>query len=415
MNFGMVLSNLFNFLIVFYIGWLTLDFKKRSIFKYTIIYIFIFLIQCMSNYNGPNHFASIVTIINFILLTSYTFECSLHESLLISFFSLVFGSLAEFLSMIIMFFLFKLGPQTNISSPTYSLALLLSHLIFFVFANIFIWINKLYSPKMSQLGSWIILIVPLSTILFFMNISNYFSLVQDNKSVLICLVLLVLSNIITLLYFYKVINSVNLEKQLAEEKQLKEKTEIEYKLLSNQYNNNYTLLHTLLHSYIDLKKLLERKKYDELSLKIDDLANRTFSEFNSIYTGSYILNILISNKLEVIRKNNIHIRCSLIYTDFSFLELIDQKTFFDHILNLCISECKKNKYEMRQIFIRSNLKNSYPYLHVFLPSNSEKIDLSENNKAFYKLIKKYNIIILQDSTTHDIRMLHIKFFFNFEL
>lgn len=411
MNFGMVLSNLFNFLIVFHIGWLTLDFKKRSIFKYTIIYIFIFLIQCMSNYNGPNHFASIVTIINFFLLLSYSFKCSFYEALLISSFSLIFGSLAEFISMVIMYLLFDFGPYNNIASPKYSLALILSNLIFLMFANIFVYLKKTYLPDSFQLKSWKILIVPFSTILIFMNISNYYSLVLNNTIVLICFILLVLSNVITLFYFYKMLNTINLEKQLLKEKQLKEKNELEYKLLSNQYNNNYNLLHTLLHSYVILNKLIEEKKYTELSTQIENLSNKTFSEFNSISTGSYILNILINNKLEIMRKNNIHIRCSLLYTDFSFLELADQKKFFNILLNLCINECLKNKSEMRQIFINSKIKNLHPYLHLFLPSTSEKLYLLEKNKDLNELIKKYNIISFQKLTTTDTQILHVQFIF----
>lgn len=246
MNIGMILSNILNFLIVLYVGKSTLKFKNRPILKFAIFDISIIAIQCLSNYNGPSHFASVITVLNFILLISYTFECSFYENLLISFFSLILGSLAEFLSMIVMYFLLNLGPQTDISSPVYFLALILSNFIFFIFANMFIYIKKTYSPDTPQQNSWKILIVPFSTILIFMNISDYFSLVQDNISVLICFIFLVLSNVITLFYFYRLLNIVNLEKQLLVEKQLKEKTELGYKLLSNQYNNNYTLLHVII-------------------------------------------------------------------------------------------------------------------------------------------------------------------------
>lgn len=111
------------------------------------------------------------------------------------------------------------------------------------------------------------------------------------------------------------------------------------------------------------------------------------------------------------RKNNIHIRCSLLYTDFSFLELADQKKFFNILLNLCINECLKNKSEMRQIFISSKIKKLHPYLHLFLPSTSEKLYLLEKNKDLNELIKKYNIIFFQKLTTTDTQILHVQFIF----
>lgn len=411
MNFNMILSNILNFLIVFYIGKSTLEFKKRPLIKYIVFYFFIILFQCISNNNGPNHCASIVTIINFILLISYTFKCSFHETLLISFFSLVFGSLAEFLSMIIMYFLLDLGPQTSIASITYFLALILSNFIFFIFSNIFIYLKKTYSPGLPQERSWNILIVPFSTILIFMNISDYYSLVQNDESVLICFIFLVLSNIITLFYFYKLLNSVNLEKQLQEEKLLKERTELEYKLLSNQYNNNYTLLHTLLHSYIDLKKLLNEKKYHELSKQIDDLSNDVFSEFNSISTGSLILNIVISNKLETLRKFNIKIRSSILYSDFTFMDLIDQKSFFNTLINLSINDCKKNEHDKRIIFISSKIQERKIYFHLYFPVSCQKNykeNLFQKNKELNRIIKKYDInFTLNQTKTKDINILHI--------
>lgn len=411
MNLNMILSNILNFLIIFYIGKSTLEFKKRPLIKYIVFYFFIILFQCISNNNGPNHCASIITIINFILLISYTFKCSFHETLLISSFSLVFGSLAEFLSMIIMFFLLDLGPQTSISSITYFLALILSNFIFFIFTNVFIYLKRTYSPGLPQERSWKILIVPFSTILIFMNISDYYSLVQNDKLVLICFIFLVLSNIITLFYFYKLLNSVNIEKQLQEEKQLKERTELEYKLLSNQYNNNYTLLHTLLHSYIDLKKLLDEKKYYELSLQLENLSNDIFSEFNSISTGSLILNILISNKLEILRKYNIKIRSSILYSDFTFMNLIDQKSFFNTLINLSINECKKNEQGKRTIFISSKFQESKIYFHIYFPIPDQKKDegnLFKINKVLNRIIKKYDINFKQiEAKNNDINILHI--------
>lgn len=404
MNFNMILSNILNFLIVFYIGKSTLEFKKRPLIKYIVFYLFIILFQCISNNNGPNHCASIITIINFILLISYNFKCSFHETLLISFFSLVFGSLAEFLSMIIMYFLLDLGPQTSISSITYFLALILSNFIFYIFSNIFIYLKKTYSPGLPQERSWKILIVPFSTILIFMNISDYYSLVQDNESVLICFIFLVLSNIITLFYFYKLLNSVNLEKQLLEERQLKERTEHEYKLLSNQYNNNYTLLHTLLHSYVDLKNLLNERKYEELSKQIEYLSNKIFNEFNSISTGSLILNILISNKLDTLRKYNIIIRSSILYSDFSFMDLIDQKSFFNTILNLSINECKKNDYNKRVIIISSKLKKNTIYFHIYFPISNDNLyknNLFQINKELNRISLKYNVNFSQNQAKYN--------------
>lgn len=411
MNFNMILSNILNFLIVFYIGKSTLEFKKRPLIKYIVFYFFIILFQCISNNNGPNHCASIVTIINFILLISYNFKCSFHETLLISFFSLVFGSLAEFLSMIIMYFLLDLGPQTSIASITYFLALILSNLIFFIFSNIFIYLKKTYSPGLPQERSWKILIVPFSTILIFMNISDYYSLVQDNESVLICFIFLVLSNIITLFYFYKLLNSVNLEKQLQEEKQLKERTELEYKLLSNQYNNNYTLLHTLLHSYVDLKKLLNERKYHELSKQLEQLSNNVFNEFNSISTGSLILNILISNKLETLRKFNIKIRSTILYSDYTFMDLVDQKSFFNTLINLSINECKKNDKNERIIIISSKIKEEKAYFHLYFPIFSlqdSKNNLFLKNSELERITKKYNLLFFQNKIEHNgLDIMHI--------
>lgn len=386
MIWTMVLSNFIVLSIVAYIGHYTL--KKRNLnngIKFSFFLTWYFL-QCLSNIHGPTHLTTLIAFGTFFALTISLYKCTILDALIVSLFSLLFVSSAEFFSMLIMNILFNLNGTTNYSSMLYFFSLVISNLLFFIFSYIFTKIKNIHKHLKLPNHSWFLLIVPFSTLILFMFIPNYFYLVESDKKLVIAFLLISISNIVTLFIFYKLIEKIEVTETLSKEKQ---NTENEFKIYGQHYYESFNFLHNLLHSYVDIKKLLDEKNYQDLETKLNNLSDKTFAEFNSIYSESFILNVVINNALDLMRKNNVHIRTSLLYSDFSFFDLIDSKTFFTEIIDSCIQSCILESSNI--IHINSRKNDHQIIISIYFPS---KVDYSANfanNNRLKNLTKKYNI------------------------
>ena len=265
-----------------------------------------------------------------------------------------------------------------------------ANIIYFLLCTIFVRFKKKYSVVQFPKHSWLILIVPFSTLFITLLIPNYFALVENDKDIVIALLLLAISNMITLFFFFNFIYNINLEMTLKKETEQKMQLEHEISLYSQYYQEHFNLLHTLLHRYTDMKKYLVNQEYDLLDKTLEDLSEKTFNEFNSIYSESYTLNILINQNLETLRKFNINIRTKLKCSNFTFFERIDEINFFKELLRISIDACKIKSNSL--IYISSEEKFNQLVIQVRFPSNHNLKELLLNNMILHEIINKYGII-----------------------
>lgn len=389
MSIYIYLSNLAIFCITCFLGTSILVQKNIRPLFLVVSIIILSLFQFLFNATGPNHFSSFFMLILFFLLYFMFFEGPLISKFMLSIFSLILVSISEFISMLVFTTFFCLESSTSVSSYVYACALLLSNLFFFLFVILFKRVFKKYLNIPKKLYSWLILIVPLSTLLLFFNIPDYFQLIDEHKAILLVLILLVLSNLITFYLFCKVVNSLKIQEKLAIEKQNKKRTEIEFSLLSQNYNSNFNLLHTLLHSYSDLYNLLKEKKYLDLEKALNDLSNKTFKEFNSIYSESLFINSIINSEIEKLRKYNIGVRTKVDDIDMESISLSDKMDFFRYLLSSCIDVVAKIPVDSEKIiYIKSNADKEKTIIKFFFNSDKDYSDIFKNDINLLNLTNK---------------------------
>ncbi len=350
----------------------------------------LFFIGCLFNINGPTHFTTVVTTVNYVILFSLMFETTLIYSLFTSLFLMMLNTSSEFISMLIMNVFFNLNGSTEYDSFLYIISLILANIVYFLLCTIYIRFKKTYSVVHFPSYSWIILIVPFSTLFLTLLIPDYFALVENDKDIVMALLLLMVSNMITLFFFFIFVYNINLEIALKKETEQKQQLEHEISLYSQYYHEHFNLLHTLLHRYTDMKRYLVNKEYDLLDKTLEDLSEKTFNEFNSIYSESYTLNILINKYMETLRKFNINIRTKLKCSNFTFFERVDEINFFKEILRISIESCKLKSNSL--IYISSEEKFNQIVIQIRFPANHNLKAYIHNNMILHEIINKYRII-----------------------
>lgn len=249
-------------------------------------------------------------------------------------------------------------------------------------------------------------LLPIITLSTMIKIPNYFELIESNKIVVITFLLLTFFNFLTIYLVSKQLEFIKIKNDLKIDK---EKTELQFKLYSKYYYQDFYLLHSLLHSYTKMKKLLDNKEYESLNFELDNLSNVTFKKFNSMFSESLLLNTIISNNVPILDQYNILIETKLLYSDFSFLEITDSSTFFSKIINYCIDSCKE--FNKSTIYINSKLLNDKIILHFYFPS---KKDLSKKISSDLDINKINQIYKIDPAHSFDYKnsIMHFIFIFN---
>lgn len=326
---------------------------------------------------------------------SYTFLLffgDIKKKLLAIVFFIFILAISEVFSANIMNILFGLKPE-NINTYIYTIAVLISNFIIFILLNIISKIiNFNYSNNFSKY-IWAILILPISTLLLLINISDYFGTFRNNIIIGFVLIGLLISNFISIYLIFKIIKIVELENEL---KSMNTKNE----LLQLLYDNNFNFLHNMISKLMLFNNLLSNKEYNVLELELAQLNSELLKEFNIINSNSTIISSLLNQYLLDIQQNNIFFKNVIEYNDFSFLDYQVQKNLFSLIIKIAINECSifpKN----RLIILKTKRKNQ----QVIIQCIFSAISYGRNNdiKELYKLVEKNNGMInisSDDSSCH---------------
>lgn len=272
----------------------------------------------------------------------------------------------------------------------YTISLYLSSFFTFIFLQLLLKIKKLFNLHILPKFSWLVLILPILTVIIFLSIENYFHLI-NNIYLLIMIYSLCLFNIINALVFMSIFSFINNQRELAISNHQKELTNIQYRLLNQHYSNNFNFLHDFLHKSIQLEESIQNKDYEKLEQEIHFLVNNVHKKFNLIYTNSIILNTLINNSLNIIIENNIDIKVNIEKRALDFIELKDQFELFNYLFKIALDKniTKSNdKYKIIS-FKSKRLKNQTVLQIIF--SHTEDINIYqdiENN--ILKILKIYD-------------------------
>lgn len=341
-----------------------------------------------SFYRQPKYFV-IATLMCFLALLLLLYKMPLFSVILTACVLLLFTVIGDFISMLIMsislqsqYFYIYVPLQNFIS-------LLISDTVFFLLSVLYVKFQKKISFLQPIKYSWLILVVLVPTVFLLFSIPNYFFMVENDKVVMFTVLSLMLSNIITIFIFFKFQISQNMKLKLKEEEKKKEELKKQILLYKQYYQNHFNLLHSLLHRYSDMKKNIMNQQYDVLEEALEDLSTSVFHEFNSMYSQSYTLNMLITDNLQTLKDSNIQISTKLKCIELPFEEATDEYNLFKELLNIGINACQS--FSESVIYILSEDHYSQIVFQFIYPAIADETEKIVGNKVLEKIIHNNNI------------------------
>ena len=259
--------------------------------------------------------------------------------------------------------------------------------------NILVWLIllKLFKSKDSfkSISALIPIALPLVTIFILLNLRRY---IWFNTRAITIVVILLLTNYI---FIYLYIRNVIIMRNDIKERQ----NELEKKYLENklslqtmQYEKSFNLIHNMVNEMQDIKQKYDQANYSELGQEIDHLNNELIKEFNILYTNSKTLSVVLHNHLDEFTRNNIKIKTTLNYSDFTFMHEAEELELFEKIITYAINSCNATKDEYKFINIKSDLKNDSLVIKTkFNHSTNDDQEIINNLKA---ILKNYNALVI---------------------
>lgn len=332
--------------------------KRQNKYISLILYIVFIGTSTLLHIYLDISFKTIVIMFMTTLFISICFHGAKFKKLFTLFTFFVIYIIAELFSANILLLITGIDATIEASSNYFMLGIIISNLLIVLFTYLATKLFKLYLEKKLPTYSWIILILPITTIALVLNLENYVALMRQNFVFIIILFGFIVSNIITIFIFFKVISyfeyKITNSKIKLEDIYLKSK----YNLLEQQYNQSFSFLHDILKKSITLQNLLNSKNYEELDNELNMLTNKTFKSFNMLYTNSDVINNIMNSKLSILSENDIEIRFTIEYNNFSFLSLQDQFLFFSSLLDFLISASIKSTNDERIAIFRITFVNN---------------------------------------------------------
>lgn len=247
----------------------------------------------------------------------------------------------------------------------------LSQVIYYASAAV---VNYAYKSIKSNLSKrFYFLFIPLFIILVFLfYFGDYNTIYRGNHIFLkIFLFILPVVFLITLIQIY-VIKVSNLKKDLEISKLNQELLESKYQYLLNQYNSNFNFLHNLLKTCTNLTVLINNKKYKELEEEIYILSDETYKKFNTIYSNSLSLSIVLNEKQQELTENDIYVTTTLLDGDLKCLSSNQQVYLFNEMISAAINSCK-NFNHRRYIIVKSFMKEKSTIIQFIFSNDSIEI------------------------------------------
>lgn len=388
---SLLFSNLFLMILLTYLGKSFLSFRFKSKKVGLIIFTITYCLMSFVNYRGVTNLSAILVLILFITYVLVMFSETIFKKLMIiiPFYTVI--AIAEITTGFFMSLYMGLNESTSVTSLEYIYSLIISNFFVYILIEIYIKTVNFFNSVSLPKYAWFIFSLPIATILFVVNIPNYYDLFTSNISFVITLFAIFIANIVYIIIFINLIRNLSLKNEI-KLREYKEKLMLSnFNLLNQQYKSNYNFHHNLLNICKDLNCLLEEKKYNDLKTELNTLMVTAFKEFNNIYSNSVVLNTLINNRSNTIKENNINIFSTIECNDFDFINFSDQIDIFSILLDTAIAQVIELP-DQRNIFIKSEKVANKVVLQFKFYGNNEHIR-NEITLKLNSFLEKYNAIL----------------------
>ena len=276
------------------------------------------------------------------------------------------------------------------------LGLFFTFIIAFLLISIYQAYFKAFTTISLPAYSWIMLFLPISTILLIYNLKNYNSIFKNNISIFLILVLLLVSNYINIIIFLRSIKYLDLKKRYV----MLEKKEIEstarYNLAISQYLNSFKFMHNAREKIFNLSNLIRNNEMQNVEKNFEDINKDILTAMNIINTNSNVLNNIIKENVKLLEKNDIKYFIDLNNIN-SVTKINQSKLIYDIFLTVMMYYEQQDSDE-KYFIIKNRVIGNKIALKLSLGKNETKYDiLNDFKERMYSNYKiKVSVLIDKD-------------------
>lgn len=248
---------------------------------------------------------------------------------------------------------------------------------------------KTFMLKNLPKKSWFIICLPITTFILILNIDDYINAVNNLNLFAITILGLLFSNLAWIYIYYSTVVAISKEKELKLEL---DKKNSEYEAAVNLLSQHNVFLHDIRNQSKEMLSLLNNNKYPELELYIKNVYGDSTNIFNMINSNCKILDVIVNDRIFILKSNNIQLKTKLENSEFNMLNMIELETIFKYIIDLAINQCINSKLDKPYLYIKSKKIEDQIILSFTFSSLSiikeEQVDLAVKNilelhNAFY--------------------------------
>lgn len=268
-------------------------------------------------------------------------------------------------------------------------AILSSAVCCFFLSFLFVNFTRNYKQIISSKFSILIFILPITTIILLLNLSNYF---EFNPILLFIYFGLIISNFITIYVYIKNLEYIKKENEKKlieiENKSLRTK----YELLNSQFNANFNFIHDLINKLSQSEEQIKNKEYDLIESSIKEINRSLTKEFNIIYTNSRTIGFVLNSRLETLINNNIEVKTSIQFNDFTFIDDLNQIDIYEKSLDFAIESCLNSNQKEKIIVLDTFEKNNLLFIKILFNKKHsiDEIKLNSNLKQISHTVALYH-------------------------
>lgn len=257
----------------------------------------------------------------------------------------------------------------------------LVRIIEYIYIKLFTnFINRREAKVINRLQSFTFLVIPLFSVIYIHTLVYLLQLYVGLEESILLVVNIVLVLILNI-YVTHIFDAVSKNNALQNEVNLyHQQSELQHKYynnLENKYKESRKLIHDIRNHIQSIERLYENKE-ENLAKKYTDDVHVMLNELNQkYYTSNRILNIILNDKYQIIKSNNIDFDCKIGDINLSFMKEIDITTIFANLLDNAIEAAKKID---NNSYIKLHINNFNDFIVVNIINSMKDKPIMKNEK-----------------------------------
>ncbi|MDO4465935.1 MAG: hypothetical protein Q4C49_02880 [Bacillota bacterium] len=390
-NMMIFIINILNLILFIFLCNSGFEKKEKSNLERIVGFVLLCIISCFSVLFSKLYLPVLIRLLALCCYSLYFFKINFLDSIFVTFSLDINVGIAEFFASGIC--IAFSGGEINLSvgSDLYKKALILSAILSAILTIVFSYLLK----RLKNIGNinvsyqWTLLILPVTTFFLIMNISDYLVTVEKSFLYILNIALLLVANYVTLWLYIRLFESLKRMDELQFINQNIQLQNEKYELIADNYDKSFVFLHDLLHQCVELEQF---ENYDSQHAKelLSNISNKIARKFNSFYTESYPLKIVLNQYNEMLLDNGIAFNSQILEFP-SFVTKADQTFLFENLLKVSIESCKEIEEEKYINIQTKNQRNGVIIHFTFGAKINKVIDLGYL-KSNYHVIQKSELV-----------------------